>query len=335
MNLPPIPPENGNSIPHKAAKASLLAVGLAIGIPAILRNNLISDVIASALILGGFIAAIIGLAGIPTYGKRGLLGPGIAGLLINGLLIVIFVFNFSKAYQRAHASHATRQNVEPPANDVRLESTTNFDAKADMTNASFEKLDEVRERMKNLSQNSSGADAIMADAIAANAERTQIAVTNYRIAGAKLRAAQVLAQFDPADKGQFAARRALVEQFLEANAALKQSALESEDRMRLDLAKAHIPSSEIKRRMAFYHNGTAATYALTLQSRQCDERIGAALLDALNTLETNWGKWKLDPHTGKILFEDTATRDAYNNDIVAIKAAVQEQQKLKAKVVNQ
>ncbi len=95
MNPPLIPPENNNSFAHKAANASLLAVGFTIGLLLFLRNNAFGDIIAGILILGGFIAAMVALVGISEHGTRGLLGRGVAGLLSNGLLIIIFIVHFS------------------------------------------------------------------------------------------------------------------------------------------------------------------------------------------------------------------------------------------------
>ena len=100
MNPPPFPDENNNnSIAHQAAKASLVVPVLAI-LAAIARSGLaqqshnptqvavIFDLCAGVLIMLGFVASIIALAGIPTYGSRGLLGRGIAGLVMNGFFYI-------------------------------------------------------------------------------------------------------------------------------------------------------------------------------------------------------------------------------------------------------
>ena len=58
------------------------------------------------------------------------------------------------------------------------------------------------------------------------------------------------------------------------------------------------------------------------------------MLDALSTLETQWGHWKTDPTVEQILFEDADARTTYNNDLATIKAAVKEQLKLQNQLFN-
>lgn len=337
MNPPPIPgpPDNSNPIARNAAKASLVAVVLTIGITVILRNNLISDIIGSIFILGGFMAAILALSLIPAHGTRGVLKLGLLGLVLNSLLLVLFLTHFAKTRQKAIASDTAWQQLTSTRSNIDSNLNKSFDPKNGVTNFDPNILGKLSDSLKNASQNSTGIDASFTRALSAFADRTQTASKNYQSARTKLREAHVLNHFDSSDKTQLAARREIVQQFLDANAALKQVATNSEDQMRADLAADHIPNIEIDRSIEFYHASTAFTGTLTAKVRECDDRVGTAMLDALSTLETQWGHWKVDPTVEMVLFEDADARTTYNNDLAAIKAAVDEQLKLQNQLFNQ
>jgi len=76
-------------------------------------SPLIIDLLALVLIAVGFVFGIIALCGIPRHGPRGILGHALAGLVINGLLIFIFVTNFMAA--RANAQQQSRIGTSPVA----------------------------------------------------------------------------------------------------------------------------------------------------------------------------------------------------------------------------
>ena len=337
MNPAPLPSNDNKSIAHSAAKGSLALGILALGFLPYgrIRPHPGTDLIATAVVIVGFVGGVIALAGIRAHGKRGVLKSGLLGLVLNGLLIVLFVTNFAKSRQKAIASSTAWQKLESTRSDIDSNLNKSFDPKNGVTNVDLGNLDKLRDSLKNVSQNSSDDEAIIAKAMSAYADRTQTASKIYQSAAKKLREAHVLNHYDSSDKAQLAARREIVQQFLEANAALKQVATNSEDRMRADLAADHVPNIKIDRFMKFYHDSTALANTVTVKVRECDDRVGAALLDALSTLQTQWGHWKVDPNVEMVLFEDPDARTTYNNDLAAIKAAVDEQLKLQTQLFNQ
>jgi hypothetical protein len=334
MNPPPIPsPNDNNSIAHQAAKAALIATLLAIGLTAIVRSSPIGDLFAGALILAGFVAAIVALAGIPAYGTRGLLGRGLAGLVINAILIVIFTTNFVAARRKAAASRAAWQDVRASTDNLQSDLKKSFDPKTGITNVDLQDFTRVRDRLQNASQNLSGDDASLAKVMAAYFDRMQGALRNYQTAVTDLREAHVLAKFDPIDPKQFAGRREKVQQFLDANSALKQVITNAEVNIRDGLLKEKVSKTQVDRFLAGYHSSAAPINAITLQIRQCDDRMGAAMLDALTTLESRWGHWKCNS-ADQILFDESITRSAYNDSVNALNAAAKEQLKLQGELVN-
>jgi len=108
MNRPgPEPQKTGFA--YQAAKASwatgaiifvLIAFGGRTG------ARVIIELVALLLMLVGLLLGIIALFGIPKHGVKGILGPALTGIVINGLLVLIFATNFlaARAKARSHQS---------------------------------------------------------------------------------------------------------------------------------------------------------------------------------------------------------------------------------------
>jgi hypothetical protein len=91
------------AFPHQAARGSWICPLLIIVVTTVgnrLGNRLLVEFGALALMCIGMLLAIIAFCGIPKYGLRGILGQAIAGVILNGLLLSIFVANFLAARAR-------------------------------------------------------------------------------------------------------------------------------------------------------------------------------------------------------------------------------------------
>ena len=239
------------------------------------------------------------------------------------------------AQRKAAQSRAAWKNVAASANEMRSNLKKDFDPKTGITNVDFEKLDKLRENLKNASTNSTGDEAVFANAMSGFMDRMRIAARNYHDAATKLRAARLLYNFDSSNKGLLADRRQIVNEFLDANVALENVISNAEDQIRADLANGHVRESKIDAMMSGYHASSAYQTSITLKIRQCDDKYGAAMLDVFDTLENNWGRWEADPTVDKIRFKDHATLQTYNKDLADIKAIGQEQLRLQGLLVNQ
>jgi hypothetical protein len=103
-------PSETKAFAHQAAKLSwvcpiiiflLLVAGKQVSSPVIL------DLIALLLIVVGLLFGVIALFGISKHGTKGILAPAIVGIIINGLLLLIFVMNFMTARARAIQQHSS------------------------------------------------------------------------------------------------------------------------------------------------------------------------------------------------------------------------------------
>jgi hypothetical protein len=221
------------------------------------------------------------------------------------------------------------------ANRMESDLKKNFDPKKGITNVDFTEFDRFREGFKNASQNLSGDDAIIAKADTAYMDRIQAAAANYHAAIDKLRNTQVLQKLDSSDKQQLAVRREVVQQFLDTNSAFKQVILTSEDKMRVDLTVALVPDAKINSFMQAFHAATSYRSSISLKIRDCDDRIGGAMLEILNLLDREWGHWKADPNIDKLNFESASALNAYKENLNVINLAGKEQLRLQTLLVNQ
>jgi len=131
MNIPPpIPSQTpppvipvsppSNPFAKQAALFSFIApfVSFGIGIfgQPVVRGNRMAAIIlgcvSTLLILAGFVLGIIALFGMKKYGKKGILGRAIAGICINGFLILMMLIaipRFMRMAQQARDAQAQQQ----------------------------------------------------------------------------------------------------------------------------------------------------------------------------------------------------------------------------------
>ncbi len=119
---PPLPPSK-KPFAFQAAQASLIAPAIAFGIGILVNVGLsgqssplagiITGSVSILLILSGFVFGIIALAGVPRYGKKGILGRGIAGVCINGIIIALMIISIPM-YKRMgeRAKEIQQQKIE-------------------------------------------------------------------------------------------------------------------------------------------------------------------------------------------------------------------------------
>lgn len=184
-NPPPIPEDNpvesfsAKALPYQAAKLSMAAplVGVflnvfgrmalkteEVGIP-----HMILIGVSLAIYIAGGIAGIVALCSMQKYGKKGLLGRGVAGVMIAGLLCLAFIINIIDTRNKAKAGNSV-QAVMKSFTDKNIESQKNYQlalAELDLSQKfqSKEELEKEIEDVKEfLNQNEeyrkAGVDAI-------------------------------------------------------------------------------------------------------------------------------------------------------------------------------
>jgi hypothetical protein len=348
----PTPPENPPPVPtgqksfaHHAALWSVLLPSLAIVICIIVRTSqqqislspLVEFVvggIVGILLLGGIALAIVGLAGIPRHGARGILSKSIAGLVVNGAFLLIFGTGVMVGINRGIKSRQAARDVHQAANDVQASVRDSFDAKHGITNVDQSRLDRLQSEFTNAARTLSGDDALIMQAMAAHTGRMKSALKNYEAAANELKHAEVLRADNLTDKSQFAPRRQLVSHFISANDELKQVIVTGEQNLKTDLTKLRVAQNKIDDTLAGYRAKAGPRNVLTQQIRECDDRIGQSLTGMLEILETQWGNWSVDPNTRQLRIQNVPAREAYNKYFAEIQTASTDQVKAQQKLVN-
>jgi len=119
--IPAAPP--ASSFTRQAALFSVLApfISFVLGIVSgqVVQGNRISMIVLGGtsivLILAGFVCGIVALIGTKKHGKKGIFGRAIAGICINGIIILLMLIaipSFIKAAQRAKEMQQQRMEQQ-------------------------------------------------------------------------------------------------------------------------------------------------------------------------------------------------------------------------------
>src|SRR5579871_6681148 len=122
-NLPPPLPQRTDTLFHHAANACLVSLAVSIGLMVVVTGASMSqqsevssgqlrimEAIPGVICVLGILSGIVALCGIPKYGRQGILGKALAGLIAYALLIGLAVPNLLAARERAlRARDAQRQ----------------------------------------------------------------------------------------------------------------------------------------------------------------------------------------------------------------------------------
>ena len=345
MNPPPLPKAQKSSA-QQCALCSLVAPLLAILVAIVSRALSMSTVqmpriiififgmVCFLLIVIGFVTSILGLCGISQHGSRGILGKSIAGLLISTLLLCLFGAGFIKGFNKALKSRQLTQNLNTTAQEMQVNAKQSYNSNTGITNTDLKSLKNMQTELNDAAQTLSGDDALVSQAMSQYLARMQSGLEKYQKVAGELREAQVLNMANLTNKIQIPSRREVVQNFIAINDDLKNITTNSENSIRANLVSLKISPQKIDSVLAGFDSKFAPRSDLDLQIRECDDRIGESMLDILDLLETHWGEWRFDAADKKIYFDDTTSRQTYQQSLEAIKFAGQEQIVLQGRLVN-
>lgn len=349
MNPPPLPKSQKPSVPQRFAFGSLLAPLLAAlvwgtvflathGGKAAPVGNLVIAGLTMLLILMGLIFAIIAVSSFSRHGSSGTLGFGLAGLIVNGALALVFVValisGLNRAWTQRGQNRQANQDLQSFTEDMRQDLRASYDPEKGITNVDSAKMDRVTREFNDAAAKMSGDDAAVAKAIVAYLTEVQRHFKTYESALKEFTAAEVLNVANLDDKSQIEPRRAVVRRFLEANAALGTAIRDADKIIRAGLTAGKLSASKIETVMQGYNSKAARRQSLTLQIRECDRKLGDAALGMLDLIEAQWGHWKYDQSSNELTFSEAEHNVAYGNFVDEMDAAAQKQVKLQGLLVN-
>jgi hypothetical protein len=355
MTPPPLPQNpNRKSWAHHAALASLLAplliilLGITLGGIAAANSaspqtahtlGMITGSSSVVLLMIGIGSGVAALCGIPRYGKQGILGRSIAGLVLSGLLVVAGVaamaVTLQKATKKRQAQKESAEGLRNAANELQNDFRKSYDPEKGITNiaGSSERLDRYGKKIAEASRNLSGDDAAVMQTMSAYLKDFQVILKKYEDAAKKYASGEVLDVSNLKSKDEIEPRREIVRQLMGANSELKQFMANSEKTIRASLEKGNVSPAMIEATLEGYRSKAAARTKLNLQVRDCDQRICDGALGALNIIESEWGRWTYNAKKNQINFSSDEAREAYSKFVDAIGTAGKEQVEIQGRMV--
>ena len=286
------------------------------------------------LIGGGFVLGIVALCGIKQYGPEKIRGRSIAGLIINGLFLVLFVIGFITGIKNGYRTRQAMSNLQKTTMDAQDENRRAFDSKRGLTNVDLAAVGRVRDQMDTASKTLSGEDALVAQGMSGYLGRIQDVLGNFKTSMEALRGAKVLSLGNLDSVDQITERRKVVQDFLAANSAVADVVSNSEQIIQTQLEALNVSAPTINSTLRGFRASATVRNALILKIRQCDDRSGQSMLGILDILENNWGKWHYDPTSQVVNFDDTDVRQRYANFVQELKSAGEDEVSLQGRLVN-
>jgi hypothetical protein len=342
MNPPPLPKPKPSAA-HRCALGSVIAPLIAILVavtvhvtsasppPAVL---IITGLTCIVLVIVGFVTGILGLTGIRQHGTRGLLGKGIAGVVINGVLLVCFGVAAVAGFNKAIANHKLLQNLNADEQQLRDNARQSFNGKTGITNTDFSLMDKMKSDLDSATPALTGDKAALAKAESHYLEKMRSSMKNYHDAAIELREARILVTSNLTSVTQIESRREVLQNFITASENLKNLITNSEDSIRADLSSMNLSQDTIDRTMADFDRTFLPVRNLRLQICECDDRISHSMGAILNLLETDWGRWHFNSFDQKLYFDDAADREIYSDSFDDIRLASRQQVHLQGELVN-
>lgn len=343
MNPPPLPPRN--SFAQQAASYSLLAPVLMILVGAAAHGIthagtavprvawILIGLAELSLTVSGLVLGIVALCGISRHGTRGLLGRGIAGVILNGILLALFAIGFTVGLGKGLQSRQFDQTLRSTEEQFQADQQKSFSPKTGITNMDVKGVELIRAQLDKGAQTLSGDDALVAQAMSRYVASLEDAAKKYQSAMDDLRAAHVLSLENLKDEQQLAARRETVQRFIAANAEFTGFISNSPATVQADLNSLQVPPEKADEALKGFDSRWAARGQLLLQIRDCDNRLGQSMLGILDVLDQNWGKWNYNAGTKLVKFDDPNARVAYRQFLTQIQNASQEQIQAQSQMV--
>ncbi|MDB6065807.1 MAG: hypothetical protein JWR26_2015 [Pedosphaera sp.] len=334
--MPPLPStsteENHNSLARQAAKASIIAPLLVLGLSyccnSVFKNPhdpsgrsiiLVQAVVSCLLVVAGLILGIVALVCMKPGGRGPIIFSATAGILMSSLFFAIFVPNFVRAREKALAQRKAYEDVTVASRDLLKKSLTALKEDRSVTPA------HLVQTLDNASKGATGDEAALMKGASAYFHKVQILQAAYTKASKELTAAHVLSSDDLTDREQLRARKAVVQKFLDANDTLKNFVRLNEENFQKELVSQNASASGISSAMGGFHETAAIQTPLLVELRTTDTRIGQAMLGVLDLLDSNWGEWRYNATNDRVTFNNTIVLDKYTAYLGEIKSASKDQ----------
>jgi hypothetical protein len=277
--------------------------------------------------------SLAALSGIRRHGSHGILWPALRGLALMLVLGALFLTGVVTGFRNAVMVARARETAKQVNADLKEEliSPGGLTNSLDARQAGVEK---VRGALDSISRNASGDTALIAKVSSQHVAKMQKLMTNYNVALKNLNKPPLLDMSAVTNRQQLLARKELARKFLAANAELQAFVAKMTESYRQDLCAAGAAPDQIAAALAGYERSAAVQQPLLMRIREDDRAFGNCMLNMLEILDSNWGKWTYNPTRKKVDFDDMATLDKFITCRDALQSAARDQQRQQLKLAS-
>ena len=277
--------------------------------------------ISVLIVAASVVCSVIALSGISSQGKKGLLWPGVVGLVISGGLGLLFLTGAINGYKKVMANREGLRQMSAASHDLIKKSGASFNPTNGIDNrANLQKIEQFRNTLNTLSNQLSGDDAQMLQALNACMSRWAAAEKDFVAAAENFQHAGVLDFARLGTPEELAEHRQAVRAFSTANETLRTSVLNQGRDLETELRSRPISERNRNNFITGFNSGRAPLIQHVQQIRDCDRDVCQNCLRLYDLLETNAGHWQLNARTKKILFDDDTAQSSANELLHAIAA---------------
>jgi hypothetical protein len=170
-------------------------------------------------------------------------------------------------------------------------------------------------------------DALVQQAATTYRQRIQRAASVHVANGKRMWEAKVLDMSEVTQREQLEPKREVVRQFLASNETLKSLLAQEEAVFQEELENLNVRQARSKAELDAFRSAIPAK-EVNLRKRETDERIGEAMIGALDFLEGSWGQWNYSKEYSRVQFSQPGALAKYNEFMEAIEVASSEQKEL-------
>jgi hypothetical protein len=280
----------------------------------------------------GAVCAIVALCNVSRLGQERLLGRGLAGLIISGGLVAIFVAGFVHGFTRAVHARETRQELRDADRELRSSLRNSFDSEKGITNVDFKKVEEYRGKLDRAAAKLGPEDARVAKVASAYLGEVQVASRALDHALTRLKEAEVLQLKGVTSRDQLESRRQAVQRYAAANERVRDVVTNCPAFFRTELQKLGASPESVEKSAREMETAMREQNKLVLSIRDADTRMTSAMTQMLDLLDKNWGKWNAQSEL--VRFDDSTAARKYNLLLGEIQAAAETQITAQRKLVN-
>jgi len=282
-------------------------------------------------VMASLVLAIVAISGVPRYGAQGILWRAIRGLIMNVVVVCAFAQGFVQGRHNARAM----ANFQAGQDEVRVEvsrEATNADDAVSAMDRRQAGLDQMKTALDSLQ--ASGSSELVLKAVRQHMTKLQQFSKEYTASLKGILQPSVLDMSDVSQRAQLQEKIGRVRRFKSANEKLQSFVASRAKIFHDDLMNAGVPAQEIDGAVNNYLKGSDQRDGVLVKIREDDRVMGTAMINLLDLMEANWGKWTYNAQRKQITFEQTATLEQYRALLDQVHSAGQEQRALQAKLAS-